>query len=317
MDAWNNYLRLICNLRRNSATDPSPEMIREIMPYEKPHAIQRLLTEARHADPGHVVCRFAGPPLRVQGAVHVFRLRKGFAMCAGTVRLDYVGVYRQRTSFACAPDSAVELNKDLIVGKRVLGCEGAQDAAAMSWPDQLVWDRAIRVLIGNLVQPQGRVPSIIQQFAAWVSEYQHPTIHVCNWRPPPHEELGYWITQYNWEPAIGEELARRPWASFSFCAICGGGIHSSRDTVYCEVCGNQFPTAACEHTPFPLPVKLFRALPCRLERGPATAWLKAYEKWLKVHTPTGIVADQTLSMSDRQSRVIDLSGPFPGDNDAD
>jgi hypothetical protein len=182
---------------------------------------------------------FAGPPLRVHGAVQIFAIDNPVSeggIYHGTPVVYHAYVWRRPESYVNHPEL-----KDRVRLHALPHLEEAENYACQNWPEEMVWDDAESVMHGELVHP-GPDFRRVGCFTGW-SRGVFPEMLAYD-HEPTCEVLDDSITEISlWGPARAElACGRQPFASY-FCSLCGGGIKESKCT-FCDGTFNMPHTAA-------------------------------------------------------------------------
>lgn len=227
MAEWAKYCDAIVTIRRKSVPVEA-----SIISALAPHISKGV---ARDLERAGTIGRtyFAGPPIRVHGALQLFAIdrARGFS---GRPYIYHAGTARRRESLARSPRKDDLLKR--LNDPQFDYLELAEDYAATTWGDHLIWDESVSAIHGHLLVPG---PDFItrRSFLAW-SMAPYPTYFDFDWEPTC-EILDDSLSDLQTWPPIMQEMTcggdDYEYQAF-FCELCGGPVAEKQ----CQFCDAQF-----------------------------------------------------------------------------
>lgn len=290
---WREYVDAMVGLATLVVTKPSYANIERLAPHMSPDEIEKIyrrgLTERTY---------FAGPPLRVHGALQIFCIdRARIGNVYGEPTIYHAYVIRRPESFVNHP--AIMRAAENV---KFPWMEDAEDYACEHWPDEMIWDECKSVMAGYMVTPGPHCERVVE-FIAWSAgqfpemlAYDHEP--VCEIIDDSLEEVSVW------QPTCFEmSVGHLPFVA-NFCTLCGGGVAGNRCS-FCD-CVFNMPTISVQW-PYALPrsaENALRIVDYEFKIEPVEARKAEHRKWAKPgYVPA--IPTEFLALG-KQYRSIDL-----------
>ena len=258
--------------------NPTPAAIKKFAPHLELPEVDELFTEAN--DVGRV--QFIGPPLKINGAEHLYHLTKFTDPEDHQEKLKFSwgGCHRRKESYACTSRPPEWKSHDFDYRERV------SNFASIHWGESLQWDHAKQHIVIHLVDPTRRTkhhsPVVTQQCMITLTE-QWIDLEPRQDRYPWPQLIEQTLDLISLNYFVNAELVGpgMPMAAYN-CSFCGGGLGLDA----CYFCNRKVvcKKAARADWTIPIPTRVCDELQwmASFEQSPVNAIKAYYAKWAAI-----------------------------------